>query len=67
MEDSELLCEKDKVFVVTEFMPSFNEKGAVLTRTQSSLTYLSTFSRVSRIDALEAFDKGRKNQSNLSF
>nr|CDS25713.1 acid trehalase protein 1 [Hymenolepis microstoma] len=57
MEDSELLCEKDRVFVITEITPIFNEKGAVLTRTQSSLTYLSTFSRVSRVDALKAFDK----------
>ncbi|VUZ47343.1 unnamed protein product [Hymenolepis diminuta] len=66
MEDSELFCEKDKVFVVTEFMPSFNEKGAVLTRTQSSLIYLSTFSRVSRIDALEAFDKAMFIQTSTS-
>ncbi|VDN97749.1 unnamed protein product [Rodentolepis nana] len=65
MEDSKLLSEKDRVFVITEITPSFIEKGAVLTRTQSSLTYLSTFSRASRVDALEAFDKALLIQTSV--
>ncbi|KAM7542356.1 hypothetical protein Aperf_G00000000479 [Anoplocephala perfoliata] len=66
MEDPELFPEKDRIFVITEILPSLLEKGAVLTRTRPSVIYLSTFSRISRVSALEAFDKAMYAQTAAS-
>lgn len=57
-EDSELLPRKDSVYLITDILPSLNEDGIMVTRSQPSVTFLTTLSRISRDDALQAYEQG---------